>query len=79
MPVPCECRSFAFLSCSVLAYVFFISFGDISLSHGVTTKHNGWRIMESNNLAIQKNIEDSISMYSLQETRIGDLLCGLGP
>lgn len=60
MPMLCECRSFVFHYCSVLAYVFlfFISLGDIPLFHGVTTKHNGWRVMGSNNLAIQKTLKN---------------------
>lgn len=50
-----ECRSFAFHACSVLAY-FFLYFGGyfFFFFNGVTAKYNGWRVMESNNLAIQK-------------------------
>lgn len=35
-------------------HIFFYILGVISLFYGVTAKYNGWRVMESNNLAIQK-------------------------
>lgn len=36
-------------------HMFFLYIlGVISLFYGVTAKYNGWRVMENNNLAIQK-------------------------
>lgn len=35
-------------------HIFFYILGVISLFYGVSAKYNGWRVMESNNLAIQK-------------------------